>query len=168
MMDLPVHLATTRVIHSIQDPRFGFDRDFVLSLGRTQYVIYYLAGSLLAYFVGVVNANIVLVSSYLGGTVLALRALLRALGKDERACLLVVPLLVNALFMYGLFPFLVGIPLMFWALATAVRHFQKPTFERGLLLTVLALAIFYSHIFPFGIFCIGFAAMFPWTTPRRW
>jgi hypothetical protein len=168
MQDLPIHLATTRIIHSFHDPQFGFDRDFMLTLGRTEYVIYYLVGSLLAYVVGVVNANILLVSGYLGGTVLAVRALLRALGKDERACLFVVPLLVNAMFMYGLFPFLVGIPLMFWALATAVRHFERPTFERGLLLTVLALAIFYSHVFPFGIFCIGFAVMFPWGRPSRW
>jgi hypothetical protein len=168
MMDLPFHLATIRVIHSIHDPAFGLDDTFVLTLGRTQYVVYYIVGSVLSYVLGVVKANIVLVSLYLGGTVLSLRALLRALGKDERLCIFVVPLLVNMMFMYGLFPFLVGIPLMFVALAVAVRHFERPTLERGILLGVLTLALFYSHIFPFAIFGLGFAAMFPWTQPNKW
>ncbi|HXX65575.1 MAG TPA: hypothetical protein VEK07_00220 [Polyangiaceae bacterium] len=166
--DLPLHLATIRIIKSFHDPAFGFDRHFVLTLGRTQYVLYYLLGALLAIVVGVVAANVALVSAYLGGTVLAIRALLRALGRDERLSLFVLPLLINMMFVYGLFPFLLGIPIMFWALATAIGHFERPTLRRGVLLAALALALFYSHIFPFGIFCIGFAAMFPWTKPGRW
>jgi hypothetical protein len=168
MMDLPFHLATIRIVHNFHDPQYGFDQNFVLTLGRTQYVVYYLLGSALAYLLGVVKANIVLMSAYLGGTVLALRQLLRALGKDERLCLFVVPLLVNAMFMFGLFPFLLGIPIMFWALATAIRYFEAPTLKRAILLAVLALALFYSHIFPFGIFGLGFAAMFPWEKPTKW
>ena len=168
MQDLPFHLATIRIIHDFHNPAFGFDHDFVLTLGRTQYIIYYIIGSVLATFVGVVAANVLLVSGYLGGTVLALRSLLEAFGKSGRLSLLVIPLLVNVMFMYGLFPFLLGIPIMFWALATAVRHFERPTLRRGAMLGVLALALFYSHVFPFGIFCLGFAAMFPWLKPREW
>ncbi len=166
--DLPLHLATIRTIRSIHDPAYGMDKDLVLQLGRTQYVIYYVIGAAIATVTGVVGANVVLLSGYLGGTVLALRSLLAALGRDERLCLLVVPLLVNEMFVYGLFPFLLGIPIMLWALATAVRHFERPTLRGGGLLSVLALALFYSHVFPFGIFCIGFAAMFPWTRVRAW
>ncbi len=166
--DLPLHLATIRIIRSIHDPAYGMDNDLVLELGRTQYVIYYVVGAAIALVTGVVGANVVLLSVYLGGTVLALRSLLVALGRDERLCLLVLPLLVNELFLYGLFPFLLGIPLMLWALATAVDHFERPTLRSGVLLSVLAVALFYSHVFPFGIFCIGFAAMFPWTRVRAW
>jgi hypothetical protein len=168
MMDLPFHLATIRVIHNFHSPDFGFDQDFNLTLGRTQYVIYYIIGSVLAYVLGVVKANIVLMSAYLGGTVLALRELLKALGRDERLCIFVVPITVNMMFMFGLFPFLLGIPIMFLALATAVRYFAEPTRDRGVLLAALALALFYSHIFPFAIFGLGFAAMFPWTKPQKW
>ena len=168
LQDLPFHLATIRIIKSFHDPAFGFDQNFILTLGRTQYVIYYLFGAALATVVGVTAANVLLVSFYLGGTVLALRALLRALGRDERLCLLVVPLLYNALFLYGLFPFLLGVPIMLWALALSIGHFESPTVRSGVTLGLLALALFYSHIFPFGIFCIGFAAMFPWTKPSRW
>jgi hypothetical protein len=157
-----------RIIRSFSDPAFGFDHDFALTLGRTQYVVYYLIGAFVSLFTGVVAANVVLVSTYLGGTVLGLRALLKALGKDERLCLLAIPLLVNMMFIYGLFPFLFGIPLMLWALATSILYFERPTLKRGALLSVLALALFYSHIFPFGIFAIGFAALFPWGSPSRW
>jgi hypothetical protein len=168
LQDLPLHLATIRIIKSFHDPAFGFDHDFQLTLGRTQYVLYYLLGAALASVVGVFAANVVLVSGYLAGTILALRALLRALGRDERLCLLVVPLLYNVMLFYGLFPFLLGIPLLLWGLATAISHFERPTLRSGALLSLLALALFYSHIFPFGIFCIGMAALFPWTRPSRW
>ena len=168
MQDLPFHMATIRIVRSFSDPAYGFSQDFALTLDRTQYVAYYLVGAGLALFIGVVAANVLLVSTYLGGTVLALRALLRSLGRDERLCLLVLPLLVNMMFLYGLFPFLLGIPIMFWALAIAVRHFEHPTRMTTITLAVLALTLFYSHIFPFGIFCIGFAVMFPWTRPNRW
>ncbi len=105
MQDLPFHLATIRILRSFTDPAFGFDHNFVLTLGRTQYVIYYIVGAAIALFTGVVGSNVVLVSAYLGGTVLALRSLLGALGRDERLSLLVVPLLVNVMFVYGLLPF---------------------------------------------------------------
>jgi hypothetical protein len=168
MTDLPFHMATIRVIHSFHDPRFGFDQNFVLTLGRTQYVFYYIVGSILAYVLGVAKASVVLVSAYFAGSVLAMRELLRALGKDERLCFFVVPLLVNILFMYGLFPFLVAIPIMLFGLATAVRYFEAPTLARGVVLTVTCLALFYSHIFPFCLFGLGFALMFPWSRPREW
>ncbi len=168
LQDLPIHLATMRIIRSFGDPAYGFDHDFVMTLGRTQYVVYYLIGALFSFLTGVVAADVVLVSVYLGGTVLGLRALLKALGKDERLCILVIPLLVNMMFIYGLFPFLLGIPLMLFALATSVHHFERPTRKTGVTLCVLTLALFYSHIFPFAIFAIGFAALFPWGNPSRW
>lgn len=168
MSDLPFHMATIRVIHSFHDPKFGFDQNFVLTLGRTQYVFYYILGSIVAYVTGVAKASVVLVSAYFAGSVLAMRELLRALGKDERLCFFIVPLLVNILFMYGLLPFLLAIPIMLFGLATAVRYFESPTLPRGVVLTVTCLTLFYSHIFPFCLFGLGFAAMFPWTRPREW
>jgi len=168
LQDLPLHLATMRTIKSFHDPAYGFDQNFFLALGRTQYVMFYLVGAALAMVVGLTAANVALVSAYLGGTVMALRSLLHALGRDERLCLLVLPLLVNTMFVYGLLPFLLGVPLMLWALATTARHYERPTLRSGALLCVLALALFYSHVFPFGILCIGLAVMFPWTQPARW
>ena len=168
LQDLPFHLATIRIIRSFHDPAYGFDQNFSLALGRTQYIIYYLIGAGLALLVGVVAANVLLVSTYLGGTVLALRSLLRALGRDERLCLLVLPLLVNTMFAYGLMPFLLAIPVMLWGFAVAARHFERSTLRSGALLCLVSVALFYSHVLPLGLFCIGFAAMFPWAKPARW
>jgi len=168
LQDLPVHLATMRVIHSYGDPAWGFSGDLVLALGRTQYLLYYLAGSLLAYVTGVFVANVILMCVYPAGTVLALRALLRALGKDERLCLFVVPFLPNELFMTGLFPFLLGITLMLWGLALAVRWHEEPAPRRGVLLALIAVALFATHMIPLALFGLGFALLFPWGAPRRW
>ena len=127
LQDLPFHLATIRVVHDFGDPQLGFAQHYVLTFGRTQYVLYYLLGSILAYPLGVHAANVVLLSVYLGGTPLAIRALLRALGRDERLCLFSIPILVNVMFSFGLLPFIFGIPLMFTALwAAVVRSCTAP------------------------------------------
>jgi hypothetical protein len=168
IQDLPFHLATLRVIHDLHDPAFGFDQDFYLDIFHTEYVFYYLVGSSLAFVVGVFKANVVMMCGYLGGTVLALRTLLLALRKDERLALFVVPLLVNVMFVMGLLPFMIGVPFMFWGLALSIRYFEEPTREHGFTLGLVAVALFYTHILPFAVFGVGFAAMFPWTRSREW
>ncbi len=168
LQDLPLHLATLRLVHSFHDPAFGFDRDFVLTLDRTQYVLHYVAGSVLAYALGVANANRLLLSAYLGGTVLAFRRLLRVVGRDERQALFVVPLLYNPIFGLGLLPFLLGIPLLVVGLAETLRYFARPTFGRGLLVAFLATLLFFCHVVPFALLGLGVAALFPWRSPGRW
>lgn len=168
LQDLPFHMATLRAIHSYSDPAYGFTTDFFLNLFHTQYALYYVVGSALAYLVGVTGATVALMSAYLGGTVLALRALLAAVGKDERICLFVVPLLVNVMFVFGLLPFVCGIPLMLFALAVAVRYLERPSRGRGALLAALTVALFYAHVVPYALFGIGYAALFPWRRPERW
>jgi hypothetical protein len=176
LQDMPCHLAAMRVIRSFADPAYGLQQYFVLTFGRTQYVFYYLLGAFLSLFVGLSAANVLLLCTYLGGTPLAVRSLCRAVGNDERLAILIVPLLVNVMFMYGLAPFLFGIPIMFWALAATVRFFDELGGDRrpdvlrkgGIVLAVLTFVLFYSHIFPFALFGLGFAALFPWTRPRDW
>jgi hypothetical protein len=168
IQDLPFHLATLRVIHDYNDPQYGFARDFDVDLFHTEYVLYYVVGSALAYVLGIFKANVALMCAYLGGTVLALRELCLALRKDERLCLFVVPLLVNVMFVMGLLPFMIAVPLMLWAFALSARYLEEPTQNRAIALAVLAVALFYSHILPFAVFGVGFAAMFPWERPREW
>jgi hypothetical protein len=168
IQDLPFHLATLRVIHSLHDPAFGFDKDYFVDILHTEYVLYYVVGSALAYVLGVFKANVAMMCGYLGGTVLALRELCLALRKDERLTLFVVPLLVNVMFVMGLLPFMIAVPFMLWALALSVRYFEDRTRDRALMLGAVSIALFYSHILPFAVFGIGFAAMFPWTRPKEW
>ena len=81
LQDMPFHVAALRVIHSFHDPSFGIDQYFELTFGRTQYFLYYVLGSLVAYLVGVKAANVIMLCVYLGGTPLAVRSLCKALGK---------------------------------------------------------------------------------------
>jgi hypothetical protein len=168
LQDLPIHLAAIRVIHSHGDPAYGLQDDFVLTLGRTQYVLYYLLASACAYVVGVVRANLLLVCVYLGGTTLAMRDLARSLRRDERVALFVPPVLVNVMFLLGLFPFLFAIPVMLWGIATAIRYFERPSPARGVVLAAIGACLFVLHVFPFALFALAYAAAFPWSRPGRW
>ena len=168
LQDMPFHAATIRGVHAFGDPTYGFARYFDLSLFSTQYVLYYLLGSALSYLVGVKLANVALICVYLGGTPLAIRQLLGAMGKDARLSILVVPVLVNVMFTFGLMPFVLGIPLVFLGLAAAIRHFERPTRRTAIVLGLLAIALFFSHVFAFFMFGVGFALLFPWGRVSRW
>lgn len=168
LQDMPFHYATLRVLRSFWSDEFGFSHHFRLNLGNTQYVLYYVVGVLLSFVLGVKGANVALMALYLGGTPLALRSLLLALRKDPRLCLFVVPMLVNVLFVMGLLPNMLGFPLMFWALSAAVRWFEAPSRKRGVLVALLALALFFMHLVPFLVFGVGCLVLFPWRRPKEW
>ena len=167
MQDLPLHLATLRVVHSLHDPAFGLD-DFALTLNRTQCVSFYLVGSALAYVTGVPLAAKLLLAAYLAGTPLATLSLLSALGRDPRVAYFVVPLLFNALFALGLVPFLMAIPLLLCALAAFLRHRASPHRRSAIGVAVLGVLLFLTHVLPFLVFLLGVAILFPWGARRRW
>ena len=168
LQDLPLHMAATRVIHDLHDATYGFDGVFQTNLGQTQYVLYHVLASVLAYVVGVSFANRLLLCAYLGGTILATRYLLQVLGRDERLCVFVGPLLVNIMFIFGLAPFLFAIPFMVLGTALVARYYENPTWTLGAGVAVLSIAMFYLHVFPLGLFGLAALALFPWTKPRRW
>jgi hypothetical protein len=171
--DLPFHISTLRQVHSYHDASYGFEKDFFINLGGTQYALYYIVGDVIAYLLGVRWATIAMMCLYLGGTPLALRLLLREMGKDERLSIFVIPLLVNTMFIIGLLPFVLGIPLMFLSWALALRWFRvlgrwRESWRLGVSIAVLVVALFYAHVFAYALFGVGFAAMFPWRRPRKY
>jgi hypothetical protein len=168
LQDLPFHVATLRLIHDHSNPAFGFEDLYRVDLVHTEYLLYYLIGNALSYVMGVKAASVAMICTYLGGMPLAMGALLRALGRDERLTLFVVPLSVNVMFCFGLLPFVFGFPMMLAALAVAVRHFERPSLRSGLTLGVLAVLTFYAHVLPFALFGIGCVALFPWKRPDKW
>jgi hypothetical protein len=168
LQDLPFHVATLRLVHDHANPAFGFEDVYRLDLAHTEYLLYYLIGDALAFVLGVKAASVAMMCLYLGGTPLAMGALLRALGRDERLTLFVMPVVVNVMFCFGLLPFVFGFPMMLAGLAVAVRHFGRPTLQRGVTLGVLAVLTFYAHVLPFALFGVGCIALFPWTRPSKW
>jgi hypothetical protein len=153
--DLPQHLAAIRVLHSLGDPGFGLADYFELTLWRTQYLAYYVAADLLAYPLGVRGSNLALVTASVVGTPYATRALLRALGRDDRLALFALPLTYNAHLILGFFNFLAAIPLCLLGLALAVRLRRRASVGRGVALGAVALVTFYTHVVPFAFLGLG-------------
>ena len=165
LQDLPTHLSTLRILHDFHDPTYALDANYRIDLGSTQYLLFYVLGDLFAYAVGVRAAGLLMISAYMVGTVLATYSLLGALRTDQRLSLLVIPCLVNGLFVLGFLPFFVGLPLLLysWTLAIRLRETEQTKFAVGL--AVVMVALFYSHIVPFGIALVGLAVMAPF---RSW
>jgi hypothetical protein len=155
IQDLPQHLAAVRILTDYDAPALRFSEFFTIELLRTQYLAYYLAAQGLAVFVGVLAANKLLVSASIVGTPYAMRALLRALGRDERPALFVLPLTWNAHLVLGFFNFIAAIPLALVGLALAVRLRRAWSARRALGLATIALLTFYTHVVPFGFLGLG-------------
>lgn len=155
IQDLPQHLAAIRVLHDYGDPAFGFEQWFVIDLLRTQYLTYYVGTHLLAYVFGIALANRLLVTVVIVATPYAMRSLLRALGRDERLALFVLPLTWNAHLILGFVNFVGAIPLALFGLALAVRLREKFTTRRAVGLAVVAVLAFYTHVVPFGFLGLG-------------
>lgn len=166
LQDFPFHTSTIRVLASWGDPAYGFSEHYATTLSHTQYLLYYLAGALLAKVFGAFVANKLLISVYLTGTPIAIRSLLRALGRDPRPAIFAIPFVYNALYGLGLLPYLFGIPLLFFGLAATVSHFERPSLRRGLPLAALGIALFYAHVFPFLLFGAGAVALAVTHLPR--
>jgi hypothetical protein len=159
LQDLPQHLAAVRVLHDFSTPEFRFQEFFQLELGRTQYLAFYLLAHVLAYALGVTLATKLVVALGIAGLPYALRYLLTGLGRDGRLALFVVPLAWNVHVLYGLFNFVCGIPLALFGLGVAVRLRREWKLRRAILLGVVALVTFYTHVVPFGFLILGVCAV---------
>lgn len=157
IQDLPQHLAAVRVLADYGDPELAFAQYFTVDLLRTQYLAYYLVAIGLSWPFGVMAANKLLITASIVGTPYAMRALLRALGGDERLALFVIPLTWNAHLILGFMNFTAAIPLALWGLALAVRLRERWTRGRAIGLGALTLVCFYTHVVPFAFLGLGAA-----------
>ena len=151
--DLPQHVAAISTIRHWGDPAWKAQEYFTLALGRSQYLLYYLAGALLAFPLGSAErANLVLLSLTALALPFALRSLARAMRVDERVALFANPLFWSQSLLIGFFNYLAALPVMLWGLALAVRDAEDPRPRRTALLAVTAVAIFYLHLSAFLLF----------------
>lgn len=149
LQDFPQHVAAVRVIHDLDTPGFAFSNFFEVDWSRTQYLSVYLCAHLLAYAFGVILACKLLLAAILVALPYSLRSVLKAHGHPECYALLCLPLSYNVHFVLGFLNFLAAIPLFFWGVSAAVRYRTKPNVFGALLLGVLALLLFYTHVIPF-------------------
>ena len=165
--DLPQHVAAIATLRHWFDPAWKAQQYFTLALSQTQYLLYYLAGALLAFPFGTAErANVVLLSIVGASFPFALRALLRSLRVDERLALFGAPLFWSQALLIGFFNYLAALPLLLWTLSLCVRQAEVPRRRTALTLAVASLALFYLHLSAFLFFAPA-AVLAAWLLPTR-
>jgi len=159
IQDWPQHLAAIRVLHSYDDPAFGFAQFFVLDVGRTQYLTVYFAAHVLAYVMGVTLALKLIASLAIFALPLSIGSFARALGRCPSAGLLALPLAYSAHLILGFVNFVLALPLMFFALSMAATNRRSPRPYFAWLTSAVLVVCFYTHVVPFALGGIGAVAL---------
>ena len=151
--DLPQHVAAIATLRHWWDPVWRSQEYFTLALGQTQYLLYYLAGALLAFPLGTAErANLVLLSLTAVAFPYSLRALLRALRLDGRLALFAPALFWSQALLIGFFNYVSAMPLVLWGLALAVEDAGQRSRRTELTLAFVAALLFYLHLSAFLFF----------------
>ncbi len=165
--DLPQHVAAIATLRHWWDPAWKAQEYFTLDAGRSQYLLYYLVGTLLAFPLDTAErANLVLLSLTALAFPYALRSLLRALRADERLALFAPALFYSQALLIGFFNYVAALPLLMWALGLAVRDAEQPAPRRTAVLALAAVGLFYLHLSAFLLFAPAAALASAMLSPR--
>lgn len=168
--DLPEHVAAIATLDRLS--RGVSDGSYELALHQSQYLLYDFVGAAITRIVGNARlANQLLLALVAILWPVSLRALLRALGRDERVALFAPMVFWNRAVILGFLPFVGSVPLCVFGLALVVRQCRSPTPARALALGILAVALFYTHVSSWVLFVAIATLMFaiavlPRLTPR--
>ena len=153
--DLPQHLAAIRVLHSWDDPSFGFQQFFELALRQTQYLGYYLLADGLAYLVDLELANRILIVASVAAIPYALAYLLGALERDRVLALFALPLTYNAHLILGFINFLMAIPAALVGIGLCAQQCRAHSRARAVALGLVSTFCFFCHVVPFAFLVLG-------------
>ncbi len=158
--DLPEHVATIAAFRHFHDPAARIAEHYEIAWGRSQYFLYHLTGAGLAYLVGSAEwANRLLLAVVGFSYPFAVRALLRALGRDERIALFACPLFFSHALVVGLLPFVASIPIVVFGLALVARQEREPARWRFVALSLLGILLLFAHVSALVVFAIAAVAM---------
>jgi hypothetical protein len=145
--DWPEHLAVTASLVHWNEPAWRIAEHYELQIGRSPYLLYHLASAAAAFVIRDVEAaNRLLIAGSGLALPFALRALLRALGRDVRLSIFALPLFWNRALALGFVPYVASMPVILWALARAVRQSRLPDRAMPPGLSILAVVCFYLHV----------------------
>lgn len=161
MADLPEHIATIATLRHYWDPAWRSMEYFSLAgAWETQYWLYDVVGALVAVVLGSAErANLFLLTLGGLGYTYGLSALLRALGRDARLAVMGGPLFWGLSLTVGLVNYVVSVPVVLFALAMVARQAHRPTRRRDVVLSILAMAIFYLHASSFVVLVLAALAL---------
>ncbi len=150
LLDLPQHLALSRIVARVADPALGFARWYVVDGRVTPYWGYYAAMRWLDPL-GPELANRLLLSAYAIGLPIAAGYALRSLGRDWRWAAFTVPLVHGTNLFFGFTAFLLSLPLFLVALGLAARHLaaERADAARAIRLAAVAalLSLFHAQTY---------------------
>jgi hypothetical protein len=149
MVDLPQHAAQIAAWLNWHDPLY---RTHELELNfRTPYLLAYPVARLFAPVVGVVFALKLVVAASVALHVVSFAHLVRRLGHDPWLSLLGVPTALGYAFYFGFVSFLIAMPVVYLAIAEAVRHAERPTLRSGLIVAGLLSLALLAHGIALGL-----------------
>ncbi len=162
LQDLPQHMAAIAVLRRLPFDH-GLGAYFALTLSRTQYLLVYALGLVLSLPLGVENAARAVAAITVCALPYALRFALARTGGDRRLAALAWPLVWNPQMLLGFLNFLLGFPIALTVLGLFANERARRKPGRQVLLAVLSLAAFYSHLVPYGLLGLGVLLLLPWT-----
>jgi hypothetical protein len=167
MLDTPNHLALVRGWHSYYDPSYRIAEYYTLRIRPVPYFLYYASMHLMMFAASIETANKLFLSAYLVLFPLSVLALARVLGRSPWLALGAFALAFNRNWIYGFSSYLMGTCFMLLAF-TALISFLREGRERDLLLvSVLCLLTYLSHVLPWAVFGAGAIALLIYDR-RRW
>ncbi|KVH52030.1 hypothetical protein [Burkholderia diffusa] len=144
MVDLPQHAAQVATLHDMLRGQSPWAPLLRINL-FTPYLLGYGAAAALSFVMPVTAAFKVMLTLSFYGFVAAYIALRRRLGTDPRLDWLCVPGFFGFAYEFGLYSYLVAAPVAMLFLALALDYAENPTSRRGTVLTLVNLALFFSH-----------------------
>jgi hypothetical protein len=154
LVDYPEHLGTIAALHGAgSDARFS--PYFVVDYPRTQYLLFYWLGDLLAYPLGIDGAGRATVILSVASLPLAVAVWLREHGRPMILGALAGGIAIHVYVLWGFLNYAMGMSLAILALAALTRVVRRPDVVSALWLAVAALAAFYAHAQTFAFFGLG-------------
>jgi len=164
--DLPEHVASMATLARLAS---GEQLPYVIDASQSQYLLYHSMGAAITLVVGdAILASQLLVAGVALVWSVAFRALLRAMGRDERLALFAPMVFFNRPLLMGFLPFVASVPLGLLAVASAIRTAREgPTLRRIVWLAAVAVALFYTHASTY-LLCVFIVAAWTcaWTATR--
>lgn len=169
MQDVPTHMAIVQTLAD-EDSTAGWEERFENRLGLKPYVTYYGAGVLLANHFGAEAANRILIAIYVILLPLSFVALVGAVDKTRIwASLFGFTLVYSDLYLLGFTNYLLSLPLVLFASATAIRlsRCSGSGVALTVILFVLSVLTYLTHPLGLAILLLMLATLVPFFTENR-
>gem|GEM_PF-2056894 len=162
-VDYPQHLGTIAAIHGANDPHFS--PYFVTEYARTQYLVLYVLGDVLAYFFGAEGAGRATAILSVAPLPLAVAWFLREHGRPAILGAVSAAIAIHYYVIWGFLNYAAGMITALLALAAFARMNREPDAKHVAFAGLLGLVCFYTHAQLYAFFALAtilqLAAMSP-------